>query len=52
MNKEETTTMNVYKKDIRWLSKIKEKMRKSALEDVLRSIINVIKHHKMEQELK
>ena len=48
----EKTTMSVYRKDRDWLMKIKKKMKKSAIEDVLHSIIKLVKYNKMEDELR
>lgn len=52
MKDENKTTMNVYKKDVEWLKRVKSKMKKSAIEDVLHSMINLIKFQKSEGELR
>ena len=46
------TTMRVEKKDLEFLEKLRDKMRKRAASDVLHSIIKLIKEQKSEGELK
>ena len=52
MKEEIKTTMNVYKKDRDWLMRMKNKMKKSAMEDIVHSIIQLIKFQKSEEELR
>jgi len=44
--------VEIYPKDKDWLKKMKEKLRRRGMKDVINDIIKLIKAHKIEEELK
>ncbi len=49
---DEKTSISIYKKDHNFLIRLKNKMRRNGLAAVIESIINLIKEHKLEGELR